>query len=270
MSIYAIGDIQGCYSSFRKLLDKIHFDPAADQLWLVGDLVNRGGKSLQVLRLVYELRASIITVLGNHDLHYLAVAQRGKKRSGNAELDAILSADDGPELLDWLQHRPLLHVDDDLRMMMVHAGIAPDWDLQQAKKLTGKVSKALQGKRSGELLEHMYGNRPNRWSAEQSWLEQRRAIINTCTRMRFCRRDGSLDYSAKGPPGSSTKGSLPWYELPRKTADYTVIFGHWSALGLYFGRQVVCLDSGAVWGNKLTAMSLGQDFRLWQVKGERD
>lgn len=269
MSIYAIGDIQGCYSSLCKLLDKIRFDPAVDQLWLVGDLVNRGGKSLEVLRLVHELGDSCISVLGNHDLHFLAVANSTRSRTDNAELHQILRADDGQMLLGWLQQRPLLYVDEQLRVILVHAGIAPDWDLALAKKLTRKVSKTLQGKRAGELLEKMYGNRPNRWHAELKWLEQRRAIINVCTRMRFCRPDGSLDFTAKGPPGSGGKGSLPWYELPRKTADYTVIFGHWSALGMYFGQQVVCLDSGAVWGNKLTAMSLGERFRTWQVKGQR-
>ena len=268
MSIYAIGDIQGCYSAFRKLLDKIRFDPASDQLWLVGDLVNRGGKSLEVLRLVYALQDSCISVLGNHDLHFLAVANNTKKHSHNPELHEILRADDGQLLLNWLQQRPLLHVDEHLRMIMVHAGIAPDWDLPLAKKLTRKVEKTLQGKRAKELLDKMYGNRPARWSADLKWLEQRRAIINVCTRMRFCRADGSLDFTAKGPPGSGKKGSRPWYELPRRTADHTILFGHWSALGLYFGHQVVCLDSGGVWGNKLTAMSLGEDFRLWQVKGQ--
>ncbi|MDA3933609.1 MAG: symmetrical bis(5'-nucleosyl)-tetraphosphatase [Gammaproteobacteria bacterium] len=270
MTTYAIGDIQGCYSSFMQLLEKIRFDPAADKLWLVGDLVNRGGMSLQVLRQVYALRDSCVCVLGNHDLHFLALACSKKKRTDNPELEQILQADDGQLLLDWLRCRPLLHVDESLRCLMVHAGIAPDWDLPLAQKLARKVSKTLQNERGSELLAKMYGNRPARWSADLNWLEQRRAIINVFTRMRFCRTDGSLELTAKGPPGSGKNGSVAWFELPRKTADYTVIFGHWSALGLYFGNQVVCLDSGAVWGNKLTAMSLGQNFRTWQVKGKRD
>lgn len=269
MAIYVIGDIQGCYTAFSKLLDKIKFDPSIDRLWLVGDLVNRGGKSLQVLRKVYALRESVTCVLGNHDLHLLAASHRTNGRSENPEFAKVLRASDGDELLTWLRHRPLVHVDSDLRMVLVHAGLAPGWTVKKASRLAAKVANVLTGKEKKRqtYLERMYGDRPSLWRTGLSTNQELRVITNTLTRMRYCRADGAMSLADSGPPGSQKRGYKPWFLHPRRSSDYTILFGHWSALGLYFGQQTICLDSGCVWGNKLTALRIGEEFGLVQVTG---
>lgn len=269
MSVYAVGDIQGCYSAFCRLLDRIAFDPGRDRLWLVGDLVNRGGRSLQVLRRVYELRESVACVLGNHDLHLLAAAERyPDSGSGNAEFDAILAAPDSRELLDWLLHRPLLHSDAALDWLMVHAGIPPDWDLDRARRLAARVATALRGSERGTYLRTMYGNSPERWRRSLDRDAELRVITNALTRMRFCDADGRMSFGDSGPPGSQrTPGHRPWFEWPQRIPARPIVFGHWSALGAYDQNGVVCLDSGCVWGGPLTAMRLDGDRECIQVSG---
>lgn len=271
MSIYAIGDIQGCYTAFRKLLDKIKFEPGTDQLWLVGDLVNRGGKSLETLRFIHSIRTHVTCVLGNHDFHLLAGQYQKQKHDKNPEFKAVYQADDSDEILNWLSNRPLIHVDEPLRLIMTHAGLNPEWKLKTAQRLANKVQKVLQtdNKKNRKFFDTMYGNRPNVWQPGLSWSMEMRAITNTFTRLRFCKPDGRMNYSDNGPPGSQKEGYLPWFLYPRKTQNYTIVFGHWSALGLYVGNQAICLDSGCVWGGKLTAMRLGERFKVIQVAGRR-
>lgn len=264
-----IGDIQGCYTAFCKLLEKIQFDPGKDRLWLVGDLVNRGGKSLETLRQIYAIRDSVTCVLGNHDLHLLAASEVKTGRHDNPEFRKIFSADDSDELLEWLRLQPLLHVDDELRMVMVHAGLAPGWTIKKAQRLAAKVVQKLVGKAKPRkrFYKNMYGNNPPVWQSGLDIDTELRVITNTLTRLRYCKSDGVMSLSDSGAPGSQKKGYQPWFVHPRKTSDYTVLFGHWSTLGLYFGQQAVCLDSGCVWGGKLTALRLGGDFSITQVKG---
>ncbi|GAB4196006.1 MAG: symmetrical bis(5'-nucleosyl)-tetraphosphatase [Wenzhouxiangellaceae bacterium] len=267
MSLYVIGDVQGCYDALQRLLDSIRFDPASDQLWFVGDLVNRGGQSLATLRLVHSLRDQVVSVLGNHDLHLLAEAIRHQRRpTHNTELREVIEAADAESLLSWLQRRPLLHVDHERQLILSHAGIDPDWSLKRAGKLAERVHSALRGKHSHRLLTQMYGDHPGPWHGQLNWLDEMRCIINVFTRMRMRAADGRLEFNHKGPPAAQGE-YRPWFEYPRKTAEYTVIFGHWSALGLYFGRQALALDSGCVWGGPLTAVRLGHDFALFQVAG---
>ncbi len=270
MSIYAIGDIQGCYTAFCKLLDKLKFDPAVDRLWLVGDLVNRGGKSLEVLRQIHTIRDSVSCVLGNHDLHLLAAAEVKTGRHRNPEFTRIFRASDGDELLDWLRQQPLLRVDDERRLILVHAGLAPGWTVKKAQRLAAKVSERLAGKpkQRRRFYTAMYGDRPAVWQPGLNAEDELRVITNTLTRMRYCAPDGLMSLTDNGPPGTQKKGYQPWFTQLRRSSDYTIIFGHWSTLGLYFGHQAVCLDSGCVWGGKLTALRIGEKFDLIQVKGQ--
>ena len=271
MSIYAVGDIQGCYSAFCRLLDRIAFDPGRDRLWLVGDLVNSGGRSLEVLRCVYELRDSVTCVLGNHDLHLLAAATRYPGgNSGNAEFDAILSAPDSQELMEWLLQQPLLHFDAELDCLMVHAGIPPVWGLECARQLAAKVEAALRGNERSAYIRSMYGNKPARWRRDLNRAAELRVITNALTRMRFCDAKGRMSFGDSGPPGTQrTLGHRPWFEWPRRLEDTPIVFGHWSALGAYNNHGVVCLDSGCVWGGPLTAMQLDGERAFVQVAGGR-
>lgn len=268
MSLYVIGDLQGCYDPLCRLLDKIRFDSTQDQLWFVGDLVNRGGQSLEVLRLLYRLRHNVVSVLGNHDLHLLAEAERAHIRpSNNRELRTIIEAPDAPQLLHWLSRRPLMHIDSEHRLLMVHAGLDPDWSLKRTQKLARRVESILRSRQRRRLLRNMYGDTAQPWHPDMPWVEEIRSILNTFTRMRYRTRDGLLDFSDKGPPGSQSKDRIPWFECPRKLNDHTVVFGHWSALGLYFGQQTMALDTGCVWGGPLTAVRMGYGFEVIQVPG---
>ena len=268
MSTYAIGDIQGCFQELQDLLEKIHFDPSSDRLWFTGDLVNRGPESLATLRFVKELDA--ITVLGNHDLHLLAIAEGIDKHGRKDTLDEVLNADDSDELLHWLRHRPLLHHDADTGYVMVHAGLPPQWDLSQARDLAAEVEQVLASKLYRDLLDHMYGNQPDVWSDELRGKDRHRFIINAFTRIRFCERDGMMDFHQKGPPSTAPLSLQPWFTLDsRKTRNNRILFGHWAAI--YAGNisdfhkyHVYPLDTGCVWGDKLTAMRL-EDGRLFQV-----
>lgn len=267
MSIYAIGDVQGCLIELEKLLAKINFDNANDTLWFTGDLVNRGPASLETLRFVKSLGEKHIVVLGNHDLHLLAAAYGAAPLNSEDTLNEILQAKDKDELLLWLRQRPLLHHDITLQFVMVHAGLAPAWSLHEAKELAHEVENVLRGESAGLLFKNLYGNQPDQWSGHLTGVERWRCIINYLTRMRFCRADGSLDLSYKGVVDSKPKDLVPWFETPnRLNANEKIIFGHWAALG---GKthypDLYPLDTGCVWGNCLTALRL-EDEQRFSVK----
>jgi bis(5'-nucleosyl)-tetraphosphatase (symmetrical) len=264
MAVYAIGDVQGCYAALMRLLEKIAFDEAHDQLWFCGDLVNRGPDSLAVLRFVRGLNermpAAAVTVLGNHDLHLLALAA-GKGRAHNSDtLDAVLAAKDADDLLRWLRQQPLLHHDEHLAMTMVHAGLAPQWSLEDAQLYARELEAVLQGEYYAEFFGAMYGNEPALWADDLSDWPRLRFISNCFTRLRYCHEDGRLDFHDKSTPGKQAEGLLPWYDVAeRKSQEQAIIFGHWSTLGLYQERNVHCLDSGCLWGGQLTALRLSVD-----------
>lgn len=257
MAVYAVGDLQGCYEPLRRLLDRLAFDPACDQVWLVGDLINRGPDSLATLRFIRSLGTSAISVLGNHDLTLLVAAEGFVKPKRRDTFHTILDAPDRDELVDWLRHRPLLHYAADLNTVMVHAGIAPQWTLPQAQALAHEFETALQGVDSRELLRHLFGSEPRRWQDDLSGQDRLRCIVNYFTRMRFCAPDGTLDFDHKGPPGSQPKGLLPWYEVPnRRAGAVRIVVGHWASLGYVQTAGLVALDTGCVWGRTLTALRL--------------
>jgi bis(5'-nucleosyl)-tetraphosphatase (symmetrical) len=270
MSVWAIGDLQGCYAPTQRLLERIRFDPARDRLWFCGDLVNRGGESLETLRLVHSLRDSCLTVLGNHDLSLLSIAERREEeqRKVNADLQRVLFAEDRDTLLGWLRGQPLLHVDRALGWMMVHAGLAPKWTVTLAQKHAAEVEAKLRGDSYHKLLKNMYGDRPS-WSPKLTGSDRDRAIINVFTRLRYCSPRGRIAFEEKGAPGTQQPGLYPWYEVPgRVERDLKVVCGHWSTLGLFIGHGVHVIDTGAVWGGKLSALQLdSEELRLVQVPG---
>lgn len=256
MATYAIGDIQGCFDQLTSLLDRISFGDA-DRLWLAGDLVNRGPRSLDTLRFVRGLGSRARLVLGNHDLHLLAIHYGVTQPRRSDTLDEILAAPDREDLMLWLQHQPLLVQDTDLDYVMVHAGIPPDWSVQKAKRRSEEVEQVLQGPGAQTFFQHMYGNTPDRWSKGLQGWDRLRVITNYLTRMRFCDSEGRLDFTAKGGPETQPQGFKPWYAHPRKAAAQRIIFGHWAALeGDLDYPQLFSLDTGCVWGNRLTAMRL--------------
>ena len=262
MAIYAIGDIQGCDDEFARLLDLLRFDPAHDRLWLVGDLVNRGPKSLDVLRRVRRMGASAIVVLGNHDLHLLALAySRTEKPKSKDTLDAIFSAPDREELLSWLRSRPMLHHDPDLNYTMVHAGLAPQWDLAQAQQCARELEGVLRDEQAcRSLFDHMYGDQPNRWSEDLRGFDRLRFITNCLTRLRFCRADGTLELKYKGRIDQAPAELFPWFRVPgRRSAGAMIVCGHWSALGFHRENAVLSIDTGCVWGQQLCAVRLDVD-----------
>lgn len=261
MAIWAIGDLQGCLDPLQRLLEKIRFDPAADRLWFCGDLVNRGGQSLETLRLVHSLREQSVVVLGNHDLSLLAIAQRKpeEQRKVNPDLQRILFADDGAELLGWLRRQKLAHVDRRLGWMMVHAGLAPKWTTQMAERYAAEVEKQLHGEQHAKLLKNMYGDVPA-WNPRLNGIDRWRAIINVFTRLRYCTPRGRIGFEDKGAPGTQPAGLYPWYEVPgRVERDLRIVCGHWSTLGLMIGHGVHAIDTGAVWGGRLTALRLDSE-----------
>jgi len=263
MAIYAVGDIQGCYTELQKLLEQIRFDPESDQLWLVGDLVNRGPESLQVLRLVKSLGESAITVLGNHDLHLLAVAEGAAQLQRGDTLDEVLAASDRDELLHWLRNQRLLHAEDGY--VLVHAGLLPQWTVKQAASLAREVENALRSADYGVFLSRMYGNVPHSWEDDLSGFKRLRVIVNAFTRMRICTPQGEMEFRFKGEVEQIPKGHMPWFEVPdRASADATVIVGHWSALGLKIEANVIALDTGCLWGGSLSAIRL-EDRQLFQI-----
>jgi bis(5'-nucleosyl)-tetraphosphatase (symmetrical) len=263
MATYAIGDLQGCLDPLQRLLEEIGFNAARDQLWLVGDLVNRGAQSLETLRFVRSLGERAMTVLGNHDLHLLAVAEGVRPLRPEDTLAPVLRAPDRDALLSWLRNRAMLHQEDGY--VLVHAGLLPSWDIVQARELAQEVESALRGHAYRDLIEHMYGSKPERWEASLRGHDRLRVIINAMTRMRICSEDGRMELSHKGTLDDIPAGYLPWFEIPgRKSATSTVIFGHWSALGLKIEANLAALDSGCVWGGCLSAIRL-EDRKLFQV-----
>lgn len=268
MTIYAIGDVQGCHDELSKLLDAIRFDPAIDKLWFCGDLVNRGGQSLEVLRLVKSLDAHSTVVLGNHDLSLLAISVRreDEQQRANNDLRRILFAPDHEELLQWLRQRPLFHLDESVGFAMVHAGLAPRWTLKLARARAAEVERRLRGDDYRRLLKSMFGDRPNGWSKKLTGEDRSRAIINVLTRMRYCDMRGCIDFNSKGKPGTQKPGFYPWFEVPgHAPRELPVVCGHWSTLGLMRGMGVYAIDTGAVWGGKLTALALEPEPRLIQI-----
>ncbi|MFP7723472.1 symmetrical bis(5'-nucleosyl)-tetraphosphatase [Lysobacter sp. A3-1-A15] len=270
MSVWAIGDLQGCYDVTRRLLDAIAFDPARDTLWFCGDLVNRGGQSLETLRLVHSLRENAVVVLGNHDLSLLAIGERREEeqRKVNPDLQRVVMAGDRDELLGWLRRQKLVHVDRELGWMMLHAGMLPSWTTQQAEKLAREVEEKLHGDQPSRLLKHMYGDQPA-WHPRLGGMDRHRAIINAFTRLRYCSPRGRIAFEEKGEPGTQSAGLYPWYETPGRVArDLKIVCGHWSTLGLFIGHGVHAIDTGAVWGGRLTALQLDTDeLRVVQVAG---
>ena len=273
MATYAIGDLQGCYDEFCRLLEKIGYDEARDTLWLVGDLVNRGGQSLAVLRMVHALGERAITVLGNHDLSLLAVAERDEADQAkvNPELREVLFAPDRDELLDWLRTRPLLHVDRKLDFALVHAGFAPRWNLDAAERAAREVEQRLRGDGARRLLKAMFGNKPDLWLPRLQGVDRLRAAINVFTRLRFCDVRGRIAYQEKGPPGTQKPGLYPWFEVPgQKARDIRIVCGHWSTLGRFQGMGVYAIDGGCVWGGELIALRVdGDEPQFIAVKSKR-
>lgn len=255
MSTYAVGDIQGCFDVLRRLLDQIAFDPHEDTLWVVGDMVNRGPQSLDTLRFIYSLGKSAHVVLGNHDLHLLAVAHGIRPLNKSDTLQPILDAPDAHDLLHWVRHLPLLHHNLELNYVMVHAGIAPQWSLTQAKQYANEVETALRANDYMNYLRGMYGNTPLVWNDALIGTERLRVITNYFTRMRCLDTQGNLNLKNKGLP---EKEDIPWFAYPdRKTKEYRIIFGHWAALDGNTGfDNAVGLDTGCVWGNHLTLLRL--------------
>ncbi|OGT19313.1 MAG: bis(5'-nucleosyl)-tetraphosphatase (symmetrical) [Gammaproteobacteria bacterium RBG_16_57_12] len=261
MATYVIGDVQGCMSELQALLEAIQFNSGQDRLWFTGDLVNRGPQSLEVLRLVKGLGEQAITVLGNHDLHLLALAARGDMPgSRDSSLQAILSAPDREELLAWLRRRPLLHYDPAGGIVLAHAGLAPPWDLTTALTCAAELEQALSGPHYHAYFSHMYGNTPDQWRDDLEGWERLRYITNALTRMRYVDEQGRLDLKCKGPPGTQPNNLQPWFASPRRrNRELTIVFGHWAALGYYQGFGVYGVDGGCVWGGCLTALCL-DDF----------
>jgi bis(5'-nucleosyl)-tetraphosphatase (symmetrical) len=265
MSHYAIGDIQGCHAELCQLLELVGFSARGDRLWLVGDLVNRGPESLAVLREVMALGGAAVSVLGNHDFHLLTVAAGHTKPHRRDTIAPILGAPDRDELLGWLRRRPLVVVDGDL--LLVHAGLLPAWTPAAAVALSGEVEAMLAGDRADSFLRELYGDEPRAWHDGLSGFDRLRAVVNACTRMRFCTADGAMEFKEKRGPHKAPEGHRPWFEhAHRASAGKTIVCGHWSTLELKLAPNLLMLDSGCVWGGALTAVRL-DDRRVYQVPG---
>jgi bis(5'-nucleosyl)-tetraphosphatase (symmetrical) len=268
MSTYAIGDIQGCFDSFQRLLERCAFDPARDKLWLVGDLVNRGPRSLETLRYVKNLGPAALTVLGNHDLSLLMLSEGFGKRGKGDTFDAILAAPDREELLFWLRHQAMCHLENG--HCLVHAGLLPQWTAKQARALASEVEQALRGPDWRHFMAHMWGSEPDVWQDKLEGWPRLRVIVNAMTRMRFCSPKGVMDFKIKGEVHKAPKGYVPWFEVPgRRSADTVLVTGHWSALGLKILPNLLAIDSGCLWGGKLSAIRL-EDRTLFQVDCSQD
>jgi bis(5'-nucleosyl)-tetraphosphatase (symmetrical) len=271
MAVYAIGDLQGCYDPFREMLDALRFEPANDTLWLTGDLVNRGPKSLKTLRFVKSLGDSVIAVLGNHDLHLLALSEGQIHDDGRFDsLQKVLAASDRDELLHWLRHRPLAHYDKKLATLLVHAGVHPKWSVKKTLARATEVETALASDDFASLLGKMYGNTPRAWSGKLRGYKRLRFIINCLTRMRMLTNNGRLNFAHSGSPFRARKNLIPWYDVENAALQETrVVFGHWSALGLVVLPDLISLDTGCVWGRQLTAIRLDKRVpRVIQVPGQ--
>ena len=266
MATWAIGDVQGCFDELAALLDTIGFDARRDRLWFCGDLVNRGPKSLETLRFVKDLGERAITVLGNHDLHLLAVWHHTEKKKRADTLDEILDAPDAHALLSWLQGQKLAHYDEELKFLLCHAGLPPEWDLNTALACAAEVEKVLRGD-AREFFAHMYGNEPSRWDPHLRGQDRLRYITNAFTRLRFVEEAGHLDLKCKAGVSDAPAGLMPWYAHPRrKSRHIDIVFGHWAALmGQTETPHTHALDTGCIWGNALTALCLESGERVSQA-----
>ncbi len=261
MAIYAVGDVQGCFDDLREKLDECEFNPNKDKLYLTGDLVARGPKSLKTLRYLFSIRDSIITVLGNHDLHLLALAHNKEHRRNfgvSEDFQKILGAKDKIDLLEWLIHQPLMHYDLMQDTILCHAGVYPLWSLKKAFKCAQEVEYALsKEKKRQKYFASMYGNQPNLWNENLEGDERLRFITNAFTRMRYISKTARLDLKFKGQPRRKPRTLLAWFDYPnRKLSDTKIVFGHWAALGHFKKDNIHCIDSGCVWGNELTLIKL--------------
>jgi bis(5'-nucleosyl)-tetraphosphatase (symmetrical) len=258
MATYAVGDVQGCYAELCDLLEKIHFDPTGDCLWLLGDLINRGPDSLSVVRLVRSFGESARTVLGNHDLHFLAIHIGGHSLNRNDTFVDLLHADDVDDIAEWLCEQPFLVRDDELGFAMTHAGIPHIWSVDVAEALAAEVEKVIRGKRRLGYFETMYGNKPDTWSDSLKGMDRWRAITNYLTRMRLMDEDGRMDFAHKGGLSDAPPEWVPWFEIERQQPlPVKLLFGHWAAIEGHTGRdEVIALDTGCVWGRELTALCL--------------
>src|SRR5262245_59636236 len=259
MAVYAIGDVQGCDEELGELLRRIRFRPDRDRLWFVGDIVNRGPRSLEALRRVHALRDNAVVVLGNHDLHLLAVARSHKRKSRKGDtLKDLLTAKARDRLLDWVTGCPLFHYDKQLNVAMVHAGLPPQWDLRLAKEASGEVQLSLQLD-AAELFEHMYGDEPDRWSESLKGFARLRFMVNCFTRLRYCDESGRINLKLKDSPGQVRAPWMPWFKVPgRASRDLRIVCGHWSTLGYYDRDNVYAIDTGCVWGGSLCALRLDE------------
>jgi bis(5'-nucleosyl)-tetraphosphatase (symmetrical) len=263
MAHYAIGDVQGCHAELCQLLDLVGFSPREDRLWLVGDLVNRGPDSVGVLREIVALGDAAITVLGNHDFHLLTVAAGHRPPHRGDTLDAVLHAPDRDRLLDWLACRPLVAVEGE--RLLVHAGLLPQWTAATALSLAREVQAVLAGEKRHEFLGVLYGDEPRAWRDDLAGYDRLRVIVNACTRLRFCAADGTMELHEKRGAQHTPDGYRPWFAHDhRRSADVTVVCGHWSTLDLELAPNVLMLDSGCLWGGALTAMRF-PDRRVYQV-----
>ncbi len=264
MPNYAIGDVQGCFKSLRKLLKNLQFNPTHDRLWFVGDLVNRGPDSLAVLRYIKDLGSAAVTVLGNHDLHLLAIWAGVTKAHQKDTLDEVLSAPDCNELLTWLRFRSMIHQENGF--LMVHAGLLPQWTASQAVTLAHEVETALQKDNFVDVLPYIYfRDSPANWGKNLSYHGRLGITTNVLTRLRVCSAKGLPDFSFKGPPTEAADGLIPWFDTPgRATSQETIIFGHWSALGLYVQDRLLGLDAGCVWGREMIALRL-EDLTIFRA-----
>jgi len=251
--IYLVGDLQGCCDPLERLLQTLDFSPSRDHIFLLGDLVNRGPDSLGVLRRLRGLEGAATCLLGNHDLHLLAVAHGVRKPHRSDTLDAILHAPDREDWLNWLRHQRLaVHAHG---WLMVHAGVLPQWDAAQAVALAGEVEAMLRSPALGEFLTQMYGNTPERWDESLTGVARWRCVVNSLTRLRFCSAEGLMEFATKEGAGGAPEGFMPWFEVPgRRTTGTPVAFGHWSTLGLINRENLMALDTGCVWGGQLTAV----------------
>ncbi len=265
MPTYAIGDVQGCYKQLRKLLRHIDFHPGRDRLWFAGDLINRGPKSLDTLRFIRDLGDRAVAVLGNHDLHVLAVAHGFSTPKRKDRIGKLLKAPDLDELMHWLRHRPLLHHDETSGMTMIHAGLPPQWDLALARRCAAEVETVLRSDAVDDFLANMYGDEPDIWDASLRGHDRLRFIVNCFTRLRYCDKHGRLLLSAKGAPGNQPKPFKPWFKIKkRRSADMQIVFGHWSTLGKTDAPGVWPLDTGCLWGGRLTALRI-EDRRRFSI-----
>lgn len=259
MSVYVVGDIQGCLDPLQKLLDHVKFDSNKDKLWCVGDLVNRGPRSLETLEFLYNMRGSVITVLGNHDLHLIAAFYNPARIKKNDTLKEIIESKEATTLIHWLRQQPLVFHDGIRNITMVHAGIPPLWSLDEALARAKEVETVLKDDhRIVDFLDHMYGSEPVNWTDDLTGHERLRVITNYFTRMRFCKADGTIEFKSKEGLASAPEGFLPWFNIPhRKMKGQSIIFGHWAALeGRCNEAEVYALDTGCVWGNCLTLMNV--------------